>query len=255
MTADDGKTVKAAVTSFAVLEGIRELGGAGPTELADHLGRSKSGVYKHVRTLADRGYLVEDDGEYRLGLGMWTLGAGARTHYPVETGRRTVDSLVASVGHTASLVVYEDGVAASVYRELPSGEVDAPGSLGDSLPLFATAAGKAILAHLPEDERQSVVESEPLTEYTDETTADPTALQTELQAVREERTALELSEYNDGVNGIASPVLDDAGHPLGAVYVTGSADELPETRLEARLSGLVVSASRSVENALPAGSD
>ncbi|MFC7197092.1 helix-turn-helix domain-containing protein [Halosimplex aquaticum] len=128
MTPDDGKTVQTAVTSFEILEGIRELDGAGPTALADHLDRSKSGVYKHVRTLADRGYLVEDGGEYRLGLGMWTLGAGARSEYPVEAGRRTVDSLVASVGHVASLVVYENGVASSVYRERPGADVDTVGS-------------------------------------------------------------------------------------------------------------------------------
>ncbi|WP_415379692.1 IclR family transcriptional regulator [Halosimplex sp. TS25] len=255
MTPDDGKTVQTAVTSFEILEGIRELGGAGPTALADHLGRSKSGVYKHVRTLADRGYLTEDDGEYRLGLGMWTLGAGARAEYPVEAGRRTVDSLVASVGHTASLVVYENGVASSVYRELPGTDVDAPGSLGDSLPLHATAAGKAVLAHLPDAERRTVLDEQPLTEHTAETTTDAARLVGELASVRGQRTATELEEYRAGVHGVASPVLDDSANPIGAVYVTGPAESLSETRLEAKIAGLVVSASRSVENALSTGGD
>ncbi|MFC7140761.1 IclR family transcriptional regulator [Halosimplex aquaticum] len=255
MTPDDGKTVQTAVTSFEILEGIRELDGAGPTALADHLDRSKSGVYKHVRTLADRGYLVEDGGEYRLGLGMWTLGAGARSEYPVEAGRRTVDSLVASVGHVASLVVYENGVASSVYRERPGADVDTVGSLGDSLPLHATAAGKAVLAHLPDTERRTVLDEQPLTEHTAETITDTAALTEELESVRGQRTATELEEYREGVHGVASPVLDEEGIPIGAVYVTGPPESLSETRLEAKISGLVVSASRSVENALSTDSD
>ncbi|WP_436925181.1 IclR family transcriptional regulator [Halosimplex amylolyticum] len=255
MTGDDGKTVKTAITSFAVLEAIRELDGAGPTAIADHLGRSKSGVYKHVRTLADRGYLVEDGGEYRLGLGMWTLGAGARSEYPVEAGRRTVDSLVASVGHTASLVAYENGIASPVYRELPNGDVDAPGSLGESLPLHATAAGKAVLAHLPDAERRTVLDEQQLTEHTTETITDAVSLTEELTSVREQRTATELEEYREGIHSVASPVLNEHGVPIGAVSVTGAAEDLSETRLEAKISGLVVSASRSVENSLSTGSD
>lgn len=251
MTTDDGKTVKTAVTSFAVLEAIRELDGAGPTAIADHLDRSKSGVYKHVRTLADEGYLVQEDGEYRLALRMWTLGAGARSRYPVDTGRRTVDSLAASVGYTASLVMYESGVASPVYRERPTADTESPGSLGESLPLHATAAGKAILAHLPHSDRRSVLDGRPLTEFTDETVTEPTSLASELDSVREQRTAVELSEHSAGVHGVASPVLDGEGDPVGAVYVRGPAEDLSEARLEGRISGLVVSASRSVENALP----
>lgn len=255
MTSEDGSTVKTAVTSFEILEGIRELDGAGPTELARHLDRSKSGVYKHVRTLADEGYLIETDGSYRLGLGMWTLGAGGRTAYPVEAGRRPVDSLVASVGEPASLVMYEDETAASVYCELPTGAVESHCRLGDPLPLHATAAGKAILAHLPEDGRRATSDSLILDQHTPETITDLSSLTSELDSVRQQRTAIEIEEYRDGRHGVASPVLDDTGTPIGAVYVTGSADDLSERRLEAKISGLVVSASRSVENALSTASD
>ena len=255
MTPEDGSTVKTAVTSFEILEGIRELDGAGPTELARHLDRSKSGVYKHVRTLADEGYLIETDGSYRLGLGLWTLGAGGRSAYPVEAGRRPVDSLVASVGEPTSLVMYDDATAASVYCELPTGTVDSHCRLGDSLPLHATAAGKAILAHLPDDERQSTLESLPLDQHTPETITDLSSLTAELESVRQQRTAIEIEEYRAGDHGVASPVLDDTGRPVGAVYVTGAAEDLSERRLEAKISGLVVSASRSVENALSTASD
>lgn len=255
MPSEDGRTVKTTVTSFEILEGIRELGRVGPTALADHLGRSKSGVYKHVRTLADRGYLVEEDGEYRLGMGLWTLGSGARAAYPVAPARRTIDSLAASVGEVASLVMYEDGVAASVYREVPADDVDAPGGLGEPLPLHATAAGKAIVAHLPDDERRETVDGSVLTEYTPATITERAALRDQLDLVREQRTAVELEEHREGVHGVGSPVLDDDGSPLGAVYVVGAAADLAESRLESKVAGLVVSASRSVENALSADRD
>ena len=250
MPPSDAPVVQSAATSFAVLEAIRELGSAGPSELARHLDMSKSGVFKHVRTLADRDYLVEVDGEYRLGMGIWTLGAGARDVYPVAASRTVVDSLAASVGHAAHLVIYEAGVAASVYRDLPTANATVVGSLGDPLPLTATAAGKAIIAYLPTEHRQAVLDDAPFDEYTDETTTETAALAQELDRVREQRTAIELGEYRPDVNAIASPILDDTGTPLGALYVTAAANALTETHLEEKIPGLVVSAARSVENAV-----
>jgi len=44
-------TLKAVETMCAVLAAIRDLKGAGVTEVADHLGISKGGAYNHLSTL------------------------------------------------------------------------------------------------------------------------------------------------------------------------------------------------------------
>lgn len=235
--------------SFEILEAVSELDGAGVSELARHLDRSKSGVYKHLRTLVQQGYLVTEGTTYHVGLPLWTMGAGARERFPVEAGRAAVDSLAASIDTVVSLVLYESGAAVSAYQQRPPGTERSELGVGDRYPLHATAAGKAVFAYLPEAERQSRLAADDFTALTDATITEPAALADELAAVRERRTAFERGEYAPDVRGVAAPILD-AGTPVGAIAVSGTESELGSTRLEDEIPGIVVSASRSVENVL-----
>ena len=233
---EDEPGVAAVAMSFEILEAIDDRDGAGVSELARELDRSKSGVYKHVQTLTRGGYLVKDDGKYDVALPLWALGAGARDRFPVEAGRTAVDSLAASIDNVVSLVLYEGGTAVSAYQQRPPGTERSSLGVGDAYPLHATAAGKAILAYLPEEEREARL-------------ADPDSIAERLAEIREHRTAFERGEYEPSVRGVAAPILD-GGDPVGAIAVAGTEDELPTARLENDLPGIVVSASRSVESAL-----
>lgn len=252
MTEGDGRFVKATGTSFEVLEAVRELDGAGVSEIARHLDRSKSGVYKHVRTLADGGYLVRQGDGYSVGLGLWALGASARDRLPIEEGIDAVDSLAASVDRPVSLVLYESGDAVVVHVDAPRGTGPVGHDRGDVLPLHATAAGKVVLAYASEEGRERVLDGE-LARFTDETVTDPAALREELNAVRERRTAVDRGEFDAGVECVAAPIVKRPGDPIGAVSVTGTIDESDAASIEDSVQGLVVSAARSVEHSLGDG--
>lgn len=246
---DDAPAVKAAATSFDVLEAVRELDGAGVSEIARHLDRSKSGVFKHLNTLTDEGYLVRRGNKYRVGLGIWALGRRVLDRFPTENAENAVDSLAASVDRTTSLVLYEGGNAVVTYV----GDVDSGSGIrhaeGDTLPLHATAAGKVILAYAPAETRNRVLEGE-LATFTDETITDPSALRTELGEIRQRRTAIEHGEYARGVESVAAPILRAPEDPVGAIAISGTTDELDGSHVETGIQGLLVSASRSVENSI-----
>ncbi|QGN07250.1 IclR family transcriptional regulator [Halorhabdus sp. CBA1104] len=248
MTRADDTGVKTARTSFAIVEAIAELDGAGISELARHLDRSKGGIHKHVHTLADLGYLVEDDGTYRLGLGFWTLGTDVRDRLMPEQVRSIIDDLAASIGHVVTLVIYESGTAAVVYSKAPATASVQPFGDGDSLPLHATAGGKAILAYLPDSECDSVLEGD-LEAYTEATLTDPQALRAALGDVRQQRLARDDGEYDPAVECVAAPIVDSGGYPRGSVVVTSGTEELLGGTLEADAS-LIVSASKSLENTM-----
>lgn len=246
---EDEPGVAAVAMSFEILEAIDDRDGAGVSELARELDRSKSGVYKHVQTLTRGGYLVKDDGKYDVALPLWALGAGARDRFPVEAGRTAVDSLAASIDNVVSLVLYEGGTAVSAYQQRPPGTERSSLGVGDAYPLHATAAGKAILAYLPEEEREARLADPDWPALTEQTVTDPETIAERLAEIREHRTAFERGEYEPSVRGVAAPILD-GGDPVGAIAVAGTEDELPTARLENDLPGIVVSASRSVESAL-----
>ena len=246
----DEPFVKAARTSFEVLEGVRELEGAGISELARHLDRSKNGVYKHIKTLAAEGYLVRRGDSYHVGLGTWALGTNVLDHFPLEQGETAVDSLAASVDRTVSLVLYENGEGVVAYVNDSSGSKGIGRSVGERLPLHATAAGKVVLAYAGDAAFKRVVDDE-LPPLTDETITDPDALRAELAAVRKRRTAVDREEYADGVECVAAPIVQGPDDPVGALVVSGTTAELDETPIESDVEGILVSASRSVENSLP----
>ena len=248
MHRSDGAGVKAVHTSLDVLETIADLEGAGVSEIARRLDRSKGGVYKHVRTLTDRGYLIEDGTTYRLGLRYWALGTDVRDRLCPERIRSVVDDLTASIDHTVVLAIYEQPTAAVIYTQASSGNAVQPVSEGDTLPLHATAAGKAILAYLPEAERESVLD-ESLTAHTDATITDPETLAEVLANVRERRLARDRGEYVTDVEAIAAPIIDSSGYPRGSIAVVSGPERLLEGDLETDAS-LVVSASKSLENTL-----
>ncbi|WP_169051762.1 IclR family transcriptional regulator [Halorhabdus amylolytica] len=246
MNRSDGPSVKAVHTSLDVLRVVADLDGAGVSEIASRLDRSKGGVYKHVRTLTDRGYLVEDGTTYRPGLRYWTLGTDVRDRLVPEQVKSTVDDLSASIGHAVALIVYEAGIAAVVYSRVPSDTAIQPIVEGDSLPLHATAAGKAVLAYLPEDERETILDGD-LAAHTNATLTDPAAVKDALETVRERRLAEDHGEYVADVEAIAAPVIGANGYPFGSIAVTSRPEELLDGNLEADAS-LVVSASKSLEN-------
>lgn len=249
MADSDSPAVAATAMSFEIIEAVSELDGAGVSELARYLDRSKSGVYKHLQTLTEAGYLVKTGTTYHVGLSLWTLGAGARERFPLEAGKRAVDSLAASIDNTVSLILYEQGTAVSVYQQRPPGTERTELTVGDPYPLHATAAGKAILAYLPADERQAVLDDAGRPALTEATLTDAETLADELAAIRERRTAFERGEHSQATRGVAAPILA-AGDPLGAIAVSGTDTELDSQRLEQEIPGIVVSASRSVENAV-----
>lgn len=249
MPSDDVPAVKAAATSFEVLEAVRELDGAGVSEIARHLDRSKSGVFKHVKTLAGGGYLVQQGNEYRIGLGMWALGSGTLERFPTENAENAVDSLEASVDRTVSLALYEAGNAVVAYVNGASATEAIGRSRGDTLPLHATAAGKVILAYAPAEARDQVLNGD-LSSFTGETITDPAALRSQLEEVRKRRTAVDRGEYVADVECVAAPIVRSPENPVGAITVSGTPDEQDGGPIEDGVEALLVSASRSVENSI-----
>lgn len=66
--------IQAAEITVAVLRGLKEINGGGVTELADHLGMSKSRVHNYLTTLQQEEYVVKEGTTYDVGLRIVGLG-------------------------------------------------------------------------------------------------------------------------------------------------------------------------------------
>jgi len=110
MDEDPSVSINAIKRSYTIVDEICDRDRAGATEIADALGLPKSTVHNHLRTLATLGYLVEEDGTYRLGARYLHLGQKSRNSRTVfQHGRGAVEALAAQSGRYCQLAVEENG--------------------------------------------------------------------------------------------------------------------------------------------------
>jgi len=236
--------VGATGATFELVEALAAVGSAGVTELATELDRSKGSVHNHLATLEQLGYVVKEDGEYCLGLRFLDVGTGVRRRQRLyRVGRAEVEGLAQSSGETASLVVEEGGEAVFVYRA--GDDADAALRDGSRVPLYACAAGKAILANRPTAEVDVAFRGD-VPQPTDRTLVDRDELERELQTVRDQGLAFDRGELDPGRRSVAAPIVDDDGTAVGAVAVSGPTDRMSGKRLEEDVPGLVLSSANTI---------
>jgi DNA-binding IclR family transcriptional regulator len=246
---DDGTRVQTVETAVELVEAIQSMDGARVTELAAELDLAKSTVHRHLTTLHGLGYLVRDGDRYEVGLRFLSLGADARRRTPAAAKLRPkVADLAERTGESAQFLAPEHDRAVYVYRETGPNAVDTPNSrLGESIPLHATAAGKAILACYPPETVDGIVERTGLEPITENTITDRAALQQELEEIREAGYSVNGEENVAGVYAVGVPVRGPDDQPVGALSVSGPAHRLRSESTERDLADLLLEAANELE--------
>ncbi len=101
---------------------------------------------------------------------------------------------------------------------------------GKRMPAFCTASGKVIMAYSSKEVLGRIFE-QGFPAYTESTVVDPMVMNHVLELVRERGFAYSDEEYEEGINAVASPILDAKMQPLAAIAVAGPAYRLPLARL------------------------
>lgn len=240
--------IKSARTTFRVIEGLMDLGGAGVTELADHLDMPKSNVHNYLRTLEEEMYIVRHDGTYRVGIRFLELGASARERHGLYgEAKPEVDDLAAETGELANLMVEESGMGIYVYQASGENAVKVDAHIGTRVHLHSTALGQAILSQFSPEAVTEVVRRHGLPAATGNTVTDRGALAERLETVRERGFALDDEERLNGLRCVAVPITGDDGEVLGAISVSGPTTRMHGDRFRRELPDRLKQVSNVVE--------
>jgi IclR family acetate operon transcriptional repressor len=98
--------------------------------------------------------------------------------------------------------------------------------IGSRGSIYCGGAGKAMLAFLPDADRQRVL-AQPMVPLTPKTITDPKVLSVELDRIRERGYSIDDQEVVMGVYCVAVPILDGNGRPAGAISITGTSVKAP----------------------------
>lgn len=240
--------VKATRTTIRLLEALRDLEGAGVTELTDVLQYPKSSVHNYLSTLQEEGYVVKRGNEYHVGLRFLDLGSFARQQRRVyEIARPEVTKLAQETGELANLLVEEHGLGVYIYRESGQQAVKVDSYTGQRVHLHNTALGKAILAHTPHDRVDRILEKHGLPATTEHTITEKDELYRCLETVRDRGVAFDDEERLSGLRCVAAPILDKNDNVEGAISVAGPSSRFLDDRFEEDLPSLIRSAANVIE--------
>ncbi|SDZ82557.1 transcriptional regulator, IclR family [Haloplanus vescus] len=245
------RTLKTVERTAQILEALETLEGAGVTELADHLDMSKSTAYHYLATLRQEDLVVKSDDQYDLSLQFLLSGEYVRNRNLLyKYGREEVEELAEDTGEYANLFTEEHGVGINLYKVRGSDAVGTgyqTGKLQRPDYLHCTATGKAILAFLPRERVDGILDQHGLPEQTAHTITDRDALFDELERVRERGYAHNDEEEVEGLRAVGAPVIDRNDNVLGSLSVAGPTSRLKDEQFESVLPEKVRSAANVIE--------
>jgi IclR family transcriptional regulator, acetate operon repressor len=201
----------------------------GVTEIAHELGMSKSGVHRILSTLRRRRLVTfnAESRKYALGQASVALSQSYISRLDLQAvASSTLDELMAATHETTTLAVRRHGFVTHRASSLPDSELRLEVALGRPSPLHCTAAGKAFLAFLPEDEAEDFFQRAPLAPVTETTITDADVLRVQVARARAVGYATSHGERIVGAASLASPVFDNDGYPVAALTVCGPSSRL-----------------------------
>lgn len=241
-------TVLSVDRAFEILETIRDRGKVGVTEVADRLDVSKSTVHNHLNTMEARGYVVNEDGEYRIGLRFLsfpdTLQKSNRLY---QTAKEEVDELVERTGERSQVLVEENGYGVYIYQQMDDRAITTNSRVGTRVSLHSSAIGKALLAFQPPEKVDRILDRDGLPAQTEHTITSREEFDAELERIREEGVAYDDEEGIEGMRCVAAPIRDKDSVSVGAISVSGPCTRIKSERFESTLPREVKRAAQAIE--------
>jgi DNA-binding IclR family transcriptional regulator len=198
----------------------------GVNELSRELGLHKSTVSRLMRTLECGGLLSRspETERYRLGVDLIGLAAQVVDYMDVrEVARPFLRELAVMCQETVNLSVLDAGQVVNLEQFVPpTRRVKNIGRVGRRMCAHCTAAGKVLLAYLPPDELDQLLQAD-LEQFTPHTITDPGELRQDLARVREQAYATAREELEEGLNVVAAPIRGHTGQVVASVSVAGPA--------------------------------
>ncbi len=231
--------IKASNLIGALGESNQELG---IKVLSERVGLSASTTHRLLNTLTSIGYVQRNPAthQYKLGIGLFQIGARVLSQYGMNPDVRTVlEELAETTGETAKLGARFNGKLVYLGLVESSNPLRFTGHIGSWAPLHCTAMGKILLSTLPRSEQEAIITSIlPLKKSTPNTTTDKDKLLLLLDTVRQTGYAIDDEEFLVGSRGIACPVANTQGQTATSVSISGPSARLSQQTLLGYLPSL-----------------
>jgi DNA-binding IclR family transcriptional regulator len=225
-------------------------------DIAKAIGIGKVSAFRYVNTLIELGYLRREPQTKLLKPGPSAIILSnnlMKSFDMLEIIRPFIDEAYnkhnisidsALLEGNALLKLYQRVVKEKIMYDLPIVETG----------LHCTALGKAVLAFIPEQEMESIVDRLNLTKRSKNTLVKRTSLLADLIKTRKRGYSLNDEEYIIGLISIGAPIMNtDSNRAIGAISFTFSTSEYTLKKMENRYAKVVVNLASAISKVIPIG--
>lgn len=220
---------------MAIFEYVATSGPVTAKQIASEFGISSGVCYHVLRTLEADDYVVRRaGGSYELGPHGFALGRGLQRHSEIAPELAVILTRLFNGTEETAFVAEWRGGAVLLRHFLTSTHTLSVGGLevGYTGDMHARASCKAILAHLPVEQVDTLFAGVTLRQLTPHTVTELDALQMELSRIRAQGYSIDAEEFVEGMQCVSAAYFHPAGEPAGSFTVSAPAERFRRKRAE-----------------------
>jgi DNA-binding IclR family transcriptional regulator len=232
MSAIKTRTVPSLDKALCILELLtHSRAGLTLPELVEQSGLAKSSVHYLLVTLERRGYVtrMERTGRYVLGMRVFSMANSVlRGLSQRQRAAPYLAALRLRTGLTVHMAILEQGEAVLIAKHDGPTGLRLATWIGKQMDLHCTGLGKALIAFLPEAEREVAISERPFSRHNENTITNPKRLRENLELAARNGYALDDEEDELGSRCVGVPIFGTDSRPIASLSVAGSLNEITQ---------------------------
>ena len=197
-----------------------------PLKLADIVRRfnmDRASAFRFLQTLEHRGFLRKDatTKEYDVGgrIYYWASRLREKTRL-IDSFHEQLQRLASITQQTTHLGLFVNDRVLLADFALSDSIISIRHCIGVLEPLYSSAVGKAVLAFLPPERREALIDNIEFVRLTNSTITNADALRIDLAITRDRGYAIDANETHEGLTCIARPIFGKNNIPVASIGIT-----------------------------------
>lgn len=194
------------------------------SELCQVFELPKSSCYDILETLMATGMVQvtqEQKKKYHLAVGAYQLGMGYLSHFSLEKSfEAPMQRLTDLLNKTCFFGIPDKINVVYLIKKEPAHPILTLGKVGGTNPMYCTGLGKAMLAFMPENISDDLLDKMEFQSRTVFTHQSAESVKRELPVIRQQGYSVDFRELEDHGLCVAAPVFNAQGRVYGAVSVS-----------------------------------
>lgn len=192
-------------------------------EITDLTNINKSTTHRILSELRKENYVQfdRDNRKYSLGLRFIEICNSLMEDLSlINASKEVIDDLNNRTKETIHLVLMIGNKAVYIDKRESKNTIRMSSSIGAEVPFYCTAVGKAIIANMPVEKRNDLLDEIQFVSHTDNTLKNKAQLKKEIEMIKRVGYAIDNEENEENIVCIAAPIKDFSKKIVGAISIT-----------------------------------